>query len=63
MTITRGFGLTLDLERGALRHWTMRDGVRRWVDDDTLVEDGRRDDGECAQNQAIATNSPVNSES
>ena len=62
MTITSGFGLTLDLERGTMRHWTMRDGVRRWVDDGTLVQDDRRDDGECAQNKAIAVNSPVNSE-
>ena len=38
MTITSGFGLTLDLERGALRHWTMSDGVRRWVDDGALVQ-------------------------
>ena len=47
MTITRGFGLTLDLERGTLRHWTMRDGVRRWVDDGTLAQapaDGRDDE-------------------
>jgi hypothetical protein len=43
VTIRRGFGLTLDLERGTLRHWTMRDGVRRWVDDGTLVE-GQGDD-------------------
>ena len=62
MTITRGFGLTLDLERGTLRHWTMRDGVRRWTDDGTLVQDDRLDDGKCAQNQAIAVNPPVNHE-
>lgn len=62
MTITRGFGLTLDLERGTLRHWVMRDGVRRWVDDGTLVQDDQRDDGECAPNQAIAANPRVNSE-
>jgi len=28
MTITSGFGITFDIERGTLRHWTMRDGVR-----------------------------------
>jgi hypothetical protein len=45
VTITSGFGLTLDLERGTLRHWTMRDGVRRWVVDGTLVQApvGKRD--------------------
>ena len=31
--ITRGFGMTMDLERGTTRNWAMgSDGVKRWVD-------------------------------
>ena len=57
MTITRGFGLTLDLERGTLRHWTMRDGVRRWVDDGTLVQapDDGRDEEQTEEEQQCHT--------
>ena len=33
MAITGGFGMTMDLERGTMRHWVMgRDGVKRWAD-------------------------------
>lgn len=33
MTITGGFGITIDLERGTSRRWAMgRDGVKRWAD-------------------------------
>lgn len=31
--ITRGFGITVDIERGTTRNWVMgADGVKRWVD-------------------------------
>ena len=31
--ITRGFGTTIDIERGTMRYWVMGyDGVKRWVD-------------------------------
>jgi hypothetical protein len=40
MSITGGFGFTMDLERAAMRQWYMgRDGVKRWADTDTPVED------------------------
>lgn len=33
MSITGGFGMTMDLERGTMRRWVMgRDGVKRWAD-------------------------------
>lgn len=41
MTITGGFGFTLDLERGAMRQWYMgRDGVKRWADTNAPVDSG-----------------------
>lgn len=37
--ITGGFGMTMDLERGTMRHWVMgRDGVKRWADTSEPVE-------------------------
>ena len=31
--ITGGFGMTMDLERGTMRHWVLgTDGVKRWAD-------------------------------
>jgi hypothetical protein len=37
--ITGGFGWTMDLERGAMRQWTMgRDGVQRWLDNNARVD-------------------------
>ena len=39
MTITGGFGTTMDLERGTSRQWVMgRDGVKRWADTNDPVE-------------------------
>jgi hypothetical protein len=39
MSITRGFGLTLDLARGTQRRWVMgRDGIKRWADDGKPVD-------------------------
>jgi hypothetical protein len=38
--ITGGFGMTMDLELGAMRQWTMgRDGVQRWLDNDARVDE------------------------
>lgn len=38
--ITGGFGITMDLERGASRQWYVgRDGVKRWAD-----SEGRNDE-------------------
>jgi hypothetical protein len=37
--VLRGFGMTLDLETGRMRNWYVdREGVQRWVDDDSAVE-------------------------
>lgn len=36
--ITSGFGTTFDLERGTTRRWVMRDGVKHWADDGSLVQ-------------------------
>lgn len=34
----RGFGFTLDLERGSIRQWFVRaDGIKRWADTDAPV--------------------------
>lgn len=39
MSITGGFGVTMDLERGTLRRWVLgRDGIKRWADDGKPVE-------------------------
>lgn len=39
MSITGGFGLTLDLARGTQRRWVMgRDGIKRWADDGKPVD-------------------------
>lgn len=39
MTITGGFGITLDIKRGTMRGWVMgADGVRRWADNDAPCE-------------------------
>lgn len=36
--ITGGFGMTMDLERGTMRHWVMGgDGVKRWADNNEPV--------------------------
>ena len=33
MSILRGFGMAIDLERGAMRSWVIgADGVKRWAD-------------------------------
>lgn len=41
MTITGGFGVSIDLETGAARAWYMGpDGVQRWADTDEPVERG-----------------------
>lgn len=33
MSILRGFGVTMDLERGTMRSWVVgSDGVKRWAD-------------------------------
>ena len=38
--ITRGFGMTMDLERGTTRKWAMGpDGVKRWEDSMDQVYD------------------------
>ena len=38
--ITRGFGMTPDLERRTTRNWVMgADGVKRWVDNMDQVYD------------------------
>lgn len=35
----RGFGMTMDIERGIIRHWYVgKDGVKRWVDNNEPVE-------------------------
>lgn len=40
MTITGGFGMTLDIERGTTRRWVMgRDGVKRWADSNQPVDE------------------------
>lgn len=38
--IARGFGVTMDIERGATRNWVVgSDGVKRWVDSMAPVYD------------------------
>ena len=38
--MTRAFGITVDIERGTTRNWVMGDdGVKRWVDNMSLVYD------------------------
>jgi hypothetical protein len=40
MAITRGFGMTLDIERGLMRQWVIgRDGVKRWADNNRPVDE------------------------
>lgn len=40
MAITRGFGMTLDIERGLMRQWVVgRDGVKRWADNNRPVDE------------------------
>lgn len=42
MTITGGFGVTVDLQTGRARQWYMgRDGVKRWADNDKPVKEAR----------------------
>lgn len=45
--ITGGFGMTLDLSRGGMRHWVIsRDGLKRWADTNAIVGcDDCRGDG------------------
>jgi len=62
MAITRGFGKTFYIERGAYRHWTMGgDGVRRWVDDGSEVgsPEALRQAGKVEQERRGASNLPV----
>ena len=43
MTITGGFGVSVDLETGASRAWYMGpDGVKRWADTDEPVDGDER---------------------
>ena len=42
MAITGGFGMQVDLKSGTSRAWYMRGGIKRWVDNDGIV-DGARD--------------------
>lgn len=45
MTITGGFGMAMDLQRGSMRRWYMgRDGVKRWSDNDDPIDTPPRDD-------------------
>ena len=37
MAITGGFGMSFDLERGGMRQWFVRDGVKRWADTGAVV--------------------------
>lgn len=37
----RGFGMQLDIESGTMRRWFVgADGIKRWADNDTPVNDG-----------------------
>jgi len=37
--ITKGFGMTLDMQSGSMRNWFIgRDGVKRWADTQEPVD-------------------------
>lgn len=41
MAITGGFGFEFDIKTGRGRNWYFKDGVKRWADDDSPVNNVR----------------------
>lgn len=41
MAIKSGFGILFDLKSGRSRGWYMKDGIKRWADNDEAITDAR----------------------